>query len=80
MLWIMKFFLWSLLFNKLNTKVNKLDKTISDGNQCNTDKENLQKNIGDIDEKVPDVSGLVTKTVLDTKLKKWITKYLTLVV
>ena len=80
MLWIMKFFLWSLLFNKLNTKVNKLDKTISDGNQWNTDKENLQKNIGDVDEKVPDVSGLVTKTVLDTKLKQWITKYLTLVV
>ena len=80
MLWIMKFFLWSLLFNILNTKVNKSDKTISDGNQCNTDKENLEKNIGDIDEKVPDVSGLVTKTTLDTKLKKWITKYLTLVV
>ena len=72
--------LFMKLFNKLNTKVNKSDKTISDGNQCNTDKENLEKNIGDTDEKVPDVSGLVTKTVLDTKLKKWITKYLTLVV
>ena len=37
-------------------------------NQYNTDKQNLEKNLGDVDKKIPDVSGLVTATVLNTKI------------
>ena len=36
-------------------------------NQYNTDKQNLEKKIGDFDEEIPDKSGLVTITVLNTK-------------
>ena len=68
-------------FNKLKTKVNNLEKQISEAttlihiNQCNTDtnkqiKQNLEKKIGDVDEKIPDVTGLVTTTVLHTKIEK----------
>ena len=44
-------------FNTLNTKVNSLEKRISDEttlihiNQYNTDKQNLEKKIGDVDKK-----------------------------
>ena len=44
-------------FNKLNTKVNKLERKIPDTttlihiNQYNTDKQTLEKNIGDVDQK-----------------------------
>ena len=37
--------------------------------QYNTGKQTLQKKIGD-DQKILDVSGLVTKTVLNTKIKE----------
>ena len=46
-------------FNTLNTKVNILEKKIPDAttlihiNQCNTDKQNLEKKI-DVDKKIPD--------------------------
>ena len=54
-------------FNTLKTKINKKtpDATILIYiNQCNTGKQNLEKKIGDADKKIPDVSGLVTVTVL----------------
>ena len=44
-------------FNTLKTKVNNLEKKILDAttlihiNQYNTDKQNLEKNIGDVDKK-----------------------------
>ena len=44
-------------FNKLKTKVNNLEKKIPDANslihitQYNTDKQNLEKKIGDVDKK-----------------------------
>ena len=34
--------------------------------QSNRDKQNLEKVIGDVDNKISDTSGLQTKTVLDT--------------
>ena len=37
-------------------------------NQYNTDKQNLEKKIGDVDKKIPDTSGLVTTAVLKTKI------------
>ena len=40
-------------------------------NQCKTDKQNLEKNIGDIDQKIPDTGGLVTTTVLNTKISEF---------
>ena len=61
-------------FNTLKTKVNKLDKKIATTlihvNQCNIDKQNLKKKIGDVNKKIPDVSELVTVTVLNTKIKE----------
>ena len=63
-------------FNALKTKVNNLEKKISDGttlihiNQYNPDKPNLEKKkIEDVD-KIPDTSGLVTTTVLNTKISE----------
>ena len=62
-------------FNTLKTKVNKLDKKVPDGttliyiNQCNADKKKVEKKI-EILIKIPDVSGLVTTTVIDTKIKE----------
>ena len=60
--------------DKLNTKVNNFENKIPDAttlihiNQYNTDKQNLEKTIGDVDEKIPDVSGLVITTVLNAKI------------
>ena len=60
--------------NTVKTKVNNLEKKILDAtalifiNQYNTDKQNLEKKVGDIDKKIPDTSGLVTTTVLNTKI------------
>ena len=57
----------------LKTRVNKLDKKISDTttlihiSQCNTDYQSLEKKIGDDEKNIPDTSGLVTTTVLDRK-------------
>ena len=39
-------------------------------NRYNNVKQKLEKKIGDIDKKIPDVSGLMTMTVLDTKIKE----------
>ena len=60
--------------DKLNTKVNNFENKIRDAttlihiNQYNTDKQNLEKTVGDVDEKIPDVSGLVITTVLNAKI------------
>ena len=60
-------------FNTLKTKVNILEKKISEAttlihiNQYNTDKLNLEKKIEDVDKRIPDTSGLVTATALNTK-------------
>ena len=74
------------MYNKLNTKVNNLEKEIPDAttliriNHYNTDKHNLEKKFEDIDKKIPYVSSLVATTVLNTKLEKLKIKFLILVV
>ena len=61
-------------FNTLNTKLNNLEKNIPDAptliqiNQCNTDKQNLQKKNGDVENKIPHTTGLATIAVLNTKI------------
>ena len=63
-------------FYTLETKVNNLDKKISDGttlihiNQYNTDKKTLEKKIEDVDKKIPDTNNLVTTTLLNTKISE----------
>ena len=58
-------------FNTLKTKVNNLEKKIPNAttlihiNQCNTDKQNLEKRIGYFDQKILDTSDLVTATVFN---------------
>ena len=37
-------------------------------NQYSTDKPNLDKLIGDVENKIPDISGLATTAVLNTKI------------
>ena len=60
--------------NTLKTKVNSLDKKIPNAttlihiNQYNTDKQHLEKKIEYVDKKTTDKSGLVTTTVLNTKI------------
>ena len=62
------------VYNKLNTKVNSLEKKIPDGytliqtNQYNANKQNLERKIGAVENKIPVVTGLVTNTVLNTKM------------
>ena len=57
-------------------KVNHLENKISDMpiliyiNHYNTDKESLEKKTGDVGKKIPDLSGLVSTNVLNTKLGK----------
>ena len=69
------------MYNKLNPKANNLENKLPDAstsiqtNQCNSDKQNSKKINGDAENKIPDVSGLWTTTVLNTKLR-----YLTLAV
>ena len=59
----------------LKTKVNSLQKKISNVttliqiNKYNTDNQNLEKIIRHVDKKIPDESGFVTTTVLNTKIK-----------
>ena len=36
--------------------------------QCNTDKQYSNKKIRDVENKIPDISGLVTTAALDTKI------------
>ena len=63
-------------FNTLKTKVNSLEKRILDAttliykNQYNTDKRNIEETIGAVGKKIPDTSGLVTTTVLNTKIRE----------
>ena len=64
-------------FNTLKAKVNSLDKKAHDTttlfhiNKYNIDKQNLEEKIGDIDKKnIPGMSGLVTTTVLNTKISE----------
>ena len=63
-------------FSTLNTKVNRSEKKIYDAttlihiNQYNTDEQNLEKKIGDVDKKMPDTSGLVTTTFSNTKISE----------
>ena len=54
-------FLEDTKFNTLKMEVNNLNKT---------DKQNLEKKIGDIDKKVLDISGFMATTVLNTKIVK----------
>ena len=67
-----------------NTKINisrtkkkkKIDKQTSDMttliyiNQYNTDKQNLEHKIGDVNKKIPDIRRLLTATALNTKIIK----------
>ena len=61
-------------FNKLNTKVNYLEIKIPDATnldnikQYKTDKQSLEKKTCDVENKIPGVTGLVTTTVLNTKI------------
>ena len=62
------------MYNKLNSKVNSLDKEISDVttsihiNQYNTDKQNLDKKIEDVARKLPDIKSVVAATVFNTTI------------
>ena len=67
-------------FNTLKAKISSLKKKIPDIpdasesihiNQDNTDKQNLEKQIEDVDKKITYTSGLVTITVLNTKISKF---------
>ena len=61
-------------FNTLNTKVYNLHQKISAAstfihiNEYNTDKPNLEKKIEMLIKKISDTTGLVTTTVLNTKI------------
>ena len=44
--------------------------TLIQVNQCNTDKQNLEKKIGDVDKKIPDRSGLATATIFNTTISE----------
>ena len=63
-------------FNTLKTKVNNLEKKISNEttlihiNQFNTGKQNSEEKIGNVDKKNTDTSGLVTTTILNTKISE----------
>ena len=66
-------------FKRLKTKVNSLEKKIPDAttdailiyiNQYNTDKQNLEKNTRYVHKEIPDTSGLVTTTVLNTNIRE----------
>ena len=56
------------------SKLNNLNKKIPDAttsiyiNQYSTDKLNSEKKIEGVEKKIPDTSGLVTTTVLNTKI------------
>ena len=60
-------------YNTLKTEVNNLEKKNSTAttsipiNQYNIDKQNLEKKIEDVGKKIRDTSGLLTKTILNTK-------------
>ena len=58
-------------FNKLNTKVNRVENKTSDVttlihiNQYNIVEQSLEKKVGDVDQIIPNASGLETITVLN---------------
>ena len=60
----------------LKTKVNELDNKIPDAiplihiNQYYSNIQNLEKNIGNVDKIIADISGLVITTVLNTKINE----------
>ena len=62
--------------NILEIKVNNLENKIVDGtiiihiNQYNTGKQNLERKIGYVDRRIPYPSGLLTTTVLNTKISE----------
>ena len=39
-------------------------------NKCNTNKQNLEKIIGEVDKNIPDTSGLVNIALLNTKISE----------
>ena len=45
--------------------------TLSQINQYRTDKQSSEKKIEDFHKRMPDASGLVTTTVLDTKVREF---------
>ena len=64
----------NIKFNTLKTKINKLKKkiyltTLIHTNQYNTDKRSLEKKNGDVDKKIPGISGSMITTVQNTKIK-----------
>ena len=66
-------------YKKLDKKVDNLEKTpnvstLPQTSQNNTDKQNPEKQIGEVQNKIPDVSGLVTTTVFITKIGEVETK------
>ena len=68
------------MYNKLNTKVNNLENkipyaaTLFHINQNNTDKQRVDKKIGDFDKNIPDLLFLIQK------LEKLRIRYLVLVI
>ena len=63
-------------FKTLKKEIRNLERTIPDAttffhiNQYNTDKQNLEKNVEDVNKKIPGTIGLVTTTVLNTKISE----------
>ena len=51
---------WSMI-NTIDTKVPSTSKLISE-TQCNSEKQNIKKNIEDFNNNIPNTSGLVKKT------------------
>ena len=62
------------VYEKLNLKVNNLEKKIPDAStiiqlhQYTTDKQNMEKKIGEVKNKIPDLSDWVTTAVLNTNI------------
>ena len=63
-------------FSTLKTKITKLEQKILDAttliriNQYNSDKQNLERKNGDVDQKIPNTSSLVTTIVLNAKISE----------
>ena len=63
-------------YKKLNMKVNNLENktpdvtTLIQTKQYSTYKQNLEKKNGEVENKIPNTSGLVTITVLNTKIRE----------
>ena len=53
--------------------------TLIHRNQYNTERQSLEKKIEEVDQKIPDVSGLVRILLLTQKLEKLRTKYPTII-